>query len=420
MNSFVLHGNIVYSKNKDELTIVENGYAVCKDGLSDGVYSVLPEAYKDLELINCGNDIIIPGFTDLHVHAPQYNFRSVGMDCELLDWLNLHAFPEESKFSDLEYAKKAYSLFVDDLRSGFTTRACIFGTLHTKATVLLMDLLEKSGLKTMVGKVNMDRNAPDYLCEVSANKSLEETEKFIELSKKFQNTKPIITPRFIPSCTDELMHGLSDVIKNYNLPIQSHLSENPSEIEWVKELCPFSTSYGNAYDYFGMMSNKTIMAHCVHMTEEEMKIIRDNGVFVAHCPESNMNLSSGIAPISRMLEENINVGLGSDVAGGTTLSIPKAMVLAAQCSKMRWRYIDNKYNPLTLENTLYMATIGGGKFFGNIGSFDNGYEFDALVLDDTSIKTTIYYGIRERLERIIYLGEKSNIKSKYVAGKKIF
>lgn len=420
MNSFVLHGNIIYSKNKDEFEIVENGYLVCKDGLSAGVYSNLPGNYIDFKLIDCGNKIIIPGFTDLHVHAPQYNFRSVGMDCELLDWLNLYAFNEESKFIDLDYAKKAYSLFVEDMKNGFTTRACIFGTLHTHSTVILMELLEKSGLNTMVGKVNMDRNAPEYLCEESANKSLQETETFIELSKKFKNTNPIITPRFIPSCTDKLMEGLSDIIKKHNLPIQSHLSENPSEIEWVKELCPFSTSYGNAYEHFGMMNNKTIMAHCVHMTDEEMKIVKEKGVFVAHCPESNMNLSSGIAPISEMLQDDINVGLGSDVAGGTTLSIPKAMVLAIQCSKIRWRYLDNSHKPLTLENAFYMATRGGGKFFGNVGSLDKGFEFDVLVLDDTGLRTTIDYGIRERLERIIYLGNESNINSKYVAGKMIF
>ncbi len=147
-----------------------------------------------------------------------------------------------------------------------------------------MELLENSGLKTMVGKVNMDRNSPDYLCEVSAEKSLEDTEKWLEESKHLKNTKPILTPRFIPSCTNELMAGLGELIKKYDLPVQSHLSENPSEIEWVKELCPESTSYGDAYDRFGMMNNKTIMAHCVHMTEEEIKLMKENGVFAALLP----------------------------------------------------------------------------------------------------------------------------------------
>lgn len=420
MDNFVLHGNIIYSKNKDELNIIENGYAVCENGLCAGVFGALPDKYKKYDITDCGNKLIVPGFTDLHVHAPQYAFRSVGMDCELLEWLETHAFPEEAKFSDTDYAKRSYSMFVDDMKTGYTTRACIFGTLHTDAALVLMELMEGSRLKTMVGKVNMDRNSPDYLCEKSANESLSETERFVKLSSCFKNTSPIITPRFIPSCTDELMYGLAEIMNKYDLPVQSHLSENISEIEWVRELCPWSSSYGEAYDKFGMMHTKTIMAHCVHMTEEELDIMRNKGVFAAHCPESNMNIASGISPASRMLHEGIKIGLGSDVSGGTTLSIPRAMSLAAQCSKLYWRYIDKKYRPLTLENVFYMATKGGGEFFGKVGSFEEGYEFDALVLDDKNIKTTIDFGLRDRLERIIYLGSKHNIDSKYVAGNKIF
>lgn len=416
MTDFILHGNIIYSENKYTLKIIEKGYAVCIQGISKGVFNDIPNEYKNLEIIECGNKLIVPGMTDLHVHAPQYGFRSVGMDCELLDWLNLHAFPEEAKYKDINYAKMAYPLFVDDMKSGFTTRACIFGTLHKESTITLMELLENSGLKTMVGKVNMDRNAPDYLCEKSAQKSLEDTEKWIEESKCFKNTKPILTPRFIPSCTNELMQGLGELIKKYDLPVQSHLSENPSEIEWVKELCPESTSYGDAYNRFGMMNDKTIMAHCVHMTEEEISLMKEKGVYAAHCPESNLNIASGISPVARFLKEGINVGLGSDVAGGTTLWLPRAMTLAVQCSKMYWRYIDNEYAPLNLENVFFMATKGGGAFFGKVGSFEEGFDFDAIVLDDSSIATTVDFSIKERLERLIYLGNKHSIDKKFISG----
>ncbi|MEA4972626.1 Guanine deaminase [bioreactor metagenome] len=419
MTDFILHGNIIYSENKDTIKIIENGYVVCIQGISKGVFNEIPKEYKKLEIIECGDKLIIPGMTDLHVHAPQYGFRSVGMDCELLEWLNLHAFPEEAKYKDTDYAKKAYSLFVKDMVSNFTTRACIFATLHTEGTLELMALLENSGLKTMVGKVNMDRNSPDYLCEISAEKSLEDTERWIEACKRFKNTKPIITPRFIPSCTDELMIGLGEICKKYDLPVQSHLSENPLEIAWVKELCPESTSYGDAYDRFGLMNNKTIMAHCVHMTEEEIGLMKENGVFAAHCPESNLNIASGISPVARFLKEGINVGIGSDVAGGTTLWLPRAMTLAVQCSKMYWRYLDNSYAPLNLENVFFMATKGGGAFFGKVGSFEDGYEFDAIVLDDASIATTVDFTVKERLERLIYLGNKHNIDKKFVSGVQI-
>ena len=420
MMDFVLRGNIIYSEDKDRLSVTENGYAVCVGGVSKGVFETLPEEYAGLETVDCGGKLIVPGFVDLHVHAPQYGFRSVGMDCELLEWLNRHAFPEESKFSDTGYAAEAYKIFVDDLVSGFTSRACVFGTLHREATAVLAGLIEKSGLKAMVGKVNMDRNSPDYLREKSWRESVSRTEEYIDELKGFKNVRPIITPRFVPSCTDELMEGLKGIIEKTGLPVQSHLSENPEEIAWVKELCPDCPTYGDVYDKYGMLSASSIMAHCVHLTEREINLLKDRGAFVAHCPESNMNLASGIAPVSRLLHEGINVGLGSDVAGGTTLSIPAAMTLAVQNSKIYWRYIDNKYPPLRLENVFYLATEGGGKFFGKAGSFKNGYEFDALVLDDSNIKTTVDFSVRERLERLIYLGGRSNIVSKYVSGVKIF
>ena len=145
MMDFVLRGNIIYSEDKDRLSVTENGYAVCVGGVSKGVFETLPEEYAGLETVDCGGKLIVPGFVDLHVHAPQYGFRSVGMDCELLEWLNRHAFPEESKFSDTGYAAAAYKIFVDDLASGFTSRACVFGTLHREATAVLAGLIEKAG-----------------------------------------------------------------------------------------------------------------------------------------------------------------------------------------------------------------------------------------------------------------------------------
>ena len=143
--NFILKGNIIYSKDKTELTVKENAYLVCEDGVCAGTFEALPEKYEVLPLKDYGDCLIIPGMTDLHVHAPQYSYRGLGMDMELIDWLNAHAFPEESKFTDLEYAKRAYSIFVNDLVKSTTTRACIFGTLHKEATLLLMELLEESG-----------------------------------------------------------------------------------------------------------------------------------------------------------------------------------------------------------------------------------------------------------------------------------
>ena len=279
--NFVLKGNICYSEDAKNLKLVEAGWLVCREGLCAGVFETLPEEYASYPVTDCGDQIITPGLVDLHVHAPQYAFRGLGMDLELLDWLNTNTFPEESKYRDLDYAKSAYGIFADSMRSSATTRACIFATIHNQATELLMDLMEETGLKTMIGKVNMDRNSPEYLCEESAEQSAADTVKWLEdTADQYENVRPILTPRFIPSCTDELMRKLKEVQKKYDLPVQSHLSENQGEIAWVQELCPESRFYGDAYDQFGLFGGdvKTIMAHCVSSTEEEIELMRERGV----------------------------------------------------------------------------------------------------------------------------------------------
>ncbi len=251
---------------------MDDGYLVCENGRIAGVFSALPAQYAALPLLDYTGKLIIPGMTDLHVHAPQFAFRGLGMDLELLEWLNTYTFPEESKYADLEYADRAYSSFVDHLRRSTTTRAAIFATIHLPATRLLMEKLEASGLVTYVGKVNMNRNCPPYLRELSTNHSLRDTERWIlDTKDAFQRTKPILTPRFIPSCTDDLMFGLARLRGQYDLPVQSHLSENYSEIDWIRELCPKSKFYGDAYDQFGLFGGgyPCIMAHCVHSSEAE-------------------------------------------------------------------------------------------------------------------------------------------------------
>lgn len=421
MKNYVIKSNICYSKSSNELCIVENGYLVCVDNRCVGVYSELPETFNSFTILDYSEQIVIPGLVDLHVHAPQYPFRGLAMDLELIDWLNTYTFVEEAKYKDIEYAEKAYDIFVDDLKNSATTRAAVFGTIHKDATLLLMDKMEKAGIKGFVGKVNMDRNSPEYLCEENAEKAAIITEEWIKACEKYENVKPILTPRFTPSCTDEMFEKLSDLQKKYNLSVQSHLSENLGEIAWVKELCPGTKNYGESYDRYDMFGKNcpTIMAHCVHSGDDEVEMMRKQGVFVAHCPESNANLSSGVAPVKDYLKKGLKVGLGSDIAAGSSLSIFKAMSMAIQCSKLRWRLLDQSVEPLTLEEVFYLATKGGGEFFGKVGSFEDGYEFDAVVIEDASIRHPQKLNVRERLERVIYLAEDKNIIAKFVGGRKI-
>lgn len=422
-NTFSIKGNIYYSIDKDHLEYVPNGYLVCEENKVKGVFKELPEEYKELPLKDYMNQMILPGFVDLHLHGPQYSYTGLGLDLELLHWLEEYTFPEEAKYEDLNYARKAYEIFTEDLRKSPTTRACIFGTIHKNSTILLMELLDKTGLKTMVGKVNMDRNSPTILCEKDALESEKETRDWLEeVMDRFENVQPILTPRFIPSCSDQLMERLAIVQKEYQLPVQSHLSENMEEIKWVRDLRPDSTSYGDAYLKSGMFQeqSKVIMAHCVYSEEEEINLLKKYNAFIAHCPQSNVNLSSGIAPIRKYLDKGLLVGLGTDIGAGASLSMFRAIVDTIKVSKIYWRLKDISMKPITVEEAFYMATKGGGDFFGKVGSFLKGYEFDAVVIDDSRIPSVRELSGKERLERVLYHGDDRDIKAKYVAGTLIF
>ena len=424
MNTYIVKGDICFSRSMDEIVCLEQGSIVVENARVTGVFQTLPARYAALPVLDYGHRLILPGMSDLHVHAPQFAFRGLGMDMELLEWLNTYTFPEESKYQDLEYAHRAYESFVRHLVHSTTTRASIFATIHVPATLHLMELLEQSGLRTYVGKVNMNRNCPVYLREISKNQAVRDTVAWIEAAEKFEKTKPILTPRFIPSCTDDLMYALSELRRQYGLPVQSHLSENPGEIAWVAELCPGTKFYGESYSRYGLFGGgvPTVMAHCIYSPDDEAALMKQNRVMIAHCPTSNENVIAGIAPAAYYLRGGWRVGLGSDVAGGQTLDLFTVMATAVQVSKLRWRYIDQSEKPLTMVEALYMATVGGGDFWADfgekVGLFEDGYAFDALVLDDDPLKNMRAFSAAERLERYAYLG-KGKLTAKFAAGEKL-
>lgn len=418
--NWIIKGDLLDCGPDHTLRIRENRYLVCRSGRCAGVFDQVPEAYKDYPLRDCTGKIVIPGLVDLHVHAPQYVFRGLGMDLELLDWLETYTFPEEARYADESYAACAYTQFVEALRASGTTRACIFATAHTAPTLFLMEQLEKSGLHTMVGRVNMDRNCPPALCEPSAEQSLRETESWLRQSAHFQHTKPILTPRFTPTSSDAQLAGLGALAKRENLPVQSHLSENEGEIAWVRELCPEAIDYADSYDRFGLMTARTVMAHCVSCTPRERALLAARGVFAAHCPQSNANLASGIAPVRALLEQGVRVGLGTDVAGGAHLSVFRAMTDAVAMSKLYWRLVDRICAPLSFAEAFALATRGGGAFFGEVGAFETGWALDALVLSDEGLPAPRTLTLEERLKRIVYELEDRAVCGKYVEGRCLF
>ena len=418
-----LMGDIIYTPTKDEFKYIENGYIIYDGEKILGIFDNLPKQYENAEINAYKNKIIMPGLVDLHVHAPQFVYRGLGVDLELLQWLEKYAFPTECKFKDSEYAKMIYSKVAKDIAKEGTTRAVVFATIHNKATQILMEEFNKCGITAYVGKVNMDRNSPDFLRE-ETKQSIQDTIHFIEDTKdRYEYVKPVITPRFTPSCTPELMEALGKIARKYNVPVQSHLSENTGEIAWVKELEPDTKYYLEAYKKYDMFGNgiNTVMAHCVHMSNEELDEMIKCGVFVAHCPDCNSNIASGIAPIRRMLDKGVKVGLGTDIAGGYELSVFKAMREAVQVSKLNWVYTDKKENCITVSEAFYLGTTGGAEYFGHKGGFGIGDPLHAIIIDDEDIKIDKTLGDtpEERIERVINLCDSRHIVATYSNGKQI-
>ena len=417
----IYKAHILFTKEQSRFEVLENGYvAVGADGCVTGVAADLASLDStDAEIIDFGDCLLIPAMNDLHVHAPQYRNQGIAMDLELLPWLQNYTFPEDMKYADMAYAERMYRRFVRDLWRFGTMRACVFATIHTDSTRLLMRLFQEAGMGALVGKVGMNRNCPEGLSErvddmVAGYESL-----ISEFNgEPMSLVRPIITPRFIPSCSSEMLQACGQLADKYQLPVQSHLSENKDEIAWVQELEPESTSYGDAYDRYGLFGQTpTIMAHCVWTDGDELALMKRRGVVVAHCPTSNFNVASGMAPIRRFLDEGLQVGLGSDISGGHDLNIFRMMVYAIQVSKMHYQQ-NHERAFLSLSEAFWIATKSAGRFFGRVGSFEPGYEFDALVIDDGDLNHD-HYSLLHRLERYIYLGDDRQILHRFCRGKEI-
>lgn len=417
MTTTILKGNIIHTPTKDRFECVPGGYLVAVNHEIQGIFTELPEQYKQFPVMDYQDQIIMPGLCDMHVHAPQFVYRGLGLDLQLMDWLNNYAFPTEARFADLSYAKIYYEAFADAMAKNGTTRAVIFGTLHAPATELLMEILEEKKIAAYVGKINMDTLSPDYLCE-TPEQSLADTEQWIlDTKDRFHYVKPAVTPRFIPTCSSQVLEGLGTLAQKYGLPIHSHLSEDIGEMQIVRERYPEYDNDGDVYDHFHLFDSKTVMAHFIYPTDHELELVKERGVTIAHCPQSNGNVSAGIPPIRRMLNMGIHVGLGSDIAGGYSICILRAMADAVYLSKLKWLESGKEDSFLTIPEAFYLGTKGGGQFFGKVGSFEPGYELDALVIDDRSLGTPAdRLTLEERMERIIHLADDRNFTARYVAG----
>lgn len=420
MSLTIIKGTILSATAPGQLEAVPGGYLAAEDGVIQGVYPVLPEQYAGAPVEDFGDALILQSFADLHLHAPQYPMLGMGMDLPLLDWLNAYAFPTEARFADTGYAREIYRRLARELIANGTTRVCMFSSLHTDATLVLMEELEKAGVTGYVGKVNMDRNAAPGVLEETTEASMRETLRWLEASQDFRLVKPMLTPRFTPSCTNELMAFLGKLAAERNLPVQSHLSENDREIAWVRQLHPDCQQYWETYAKYGLWNNRTLMAHCVWSDARERQAMRDAGVTVVHCPDSNVNVCSGTAPVRAMLVEGLKVALGSDIAGGDHLSMFDVAASAIRASKVRQMTDPARPAFLTVPEGWYLATSAGAAYFGERPGFAPGNRLHALALADGDLPQPHPMTPQERLERAVYLRQSGAIRAVWSEGRKVF
>ena len=415
----VLKGHIVHAPALGHMDITENGFLVLEDGVIAGVYDALPAQYAAAPVRDYGDKLIMQSFADMHLHAPQYPMLGMGMDLPLLDWLNTYTFPTESRFADSDYARRTYRRLASDLITNGTTRVCMFSSLHTEATWILMEELEKAGVTGYVGKVNMDRNGLPGVLQETTEESVRETLSWLD-GCHFAHVKPIITPRFTPSCTDELMAELGRIAAERGLYVQSHLSENTNEIAWVQQLHPDCRQYWETYNKYGLWKDHTVMAHCVHSDETERRAIRDANVVVVHCADSNVNICSGLCPVRQMVKEGLWVTLGSDIAGGAQLPMYKVITMSIRTSKAR--RVTDGWHPdfLTVPEAYYLGTTSGHRYFGAGDGFAVGDLLHAIVVDDSDFPEASHpLSVEERFERIIYMTHRHNIVSVWSDGREV-
>lgn len=356
--------------------------------------------------IDHSDAVCLPGFIDLHVHLSQLNAR--GKHARgLLDWLNNFIFTEEEKSLDPAYATKQAEQFFASLLASGTTTGLVYVAPYPEACDIAFGIAQEAGLRIIMGQTLMDRNCPASLCR-GTEQSISES---IALYHKWNEATPLLeyvfTPRFAPVCSPELMKGIGEFASQNRAYIQTHLSENKSEIEWVKRLFPDSKSYTDVYERYGLLGEKTLLGHVLHISDEELMILNQTNSKITHCPDSNFFLHSGTFPIQRIIAHKIDFGLGSDVGAGTTLYMPNIMKMLI--------YRQETYH-ITLAEALYYATLGAAKVLGKeqlIGSIEKGKEADLVFL---KLPEQENENSEDILSYLIYLSQPQDVLAAYIAG----
>ncbi len=332
--------------------------------------------------------LICPGLIDVHAHLPQYPASGLGQG-ELLPWLHDYIFPLEREFDAARAHREAPRFFHALARHG-TTTAMLYVTINDHSCDTAFEAAERSGLRITLGKVMMDVGSygdlpPDKIAALS----LAQSER---LCRRWHGANGgllayAFSPRFAVSCSDGLMRGAAELAARYNAPIQTHLAENRAELERVRQLFPDARDYTDVYDRCGLLTPRTVLGHCLHLSERELAALAARGAKVAHCPTANFFLTSGLLPLDRIRQAGIGVGLGTDVGAGTELNLWQVMRSALETQKAR-SYYEPGVRLLQPAEAFHLATQGGAETLGlgrTVGSLEPGKEADLLVIDRSEL-----------------------------------
>ncbi len=430
MKRTIYHGRVVNTSTQHKLEILENvSIGVNEEGLivwlSSGTNAIEAgrrKGWPDATIVQSeGKTFFFPGFIDTHIHASQYPNTGIFGESTLLDWLNNYIYPLEASLADQTRARAVYEKCVDRTLKYGTTTAAYFGTCDVNSTNICADVCLARGQRAFVGRCCMNAQSPEYYCDRSDIDALHKTFQTIRhikaIDPKYSLVTPIITPRFAPSCTKSLLKELALLAKKENLPVQTHINENLAEVQWVKELFPDSRSYADVYDQAGLLTPRTVLAHAVHCTSEEVALMAERGVGVSHCPCSNSALRSGDAHVHALLDAGINVGLGTDISGGYSASILEVARQAAFASRRVKR-------SLSVAQLLYLATHGGAKVLhiaDKTGTIEIGKFWDACLVDLEVLDSPVDFfpwqdNILELIDKWFYCGDDRNIVNVWSKG----
>ena len=438
-------GTAFTSKSPKEVQILKNNLFFVNElgtiekitAPEDSEYLNLMNFYKGKEYFHQLEDhqYLLPGFVDLHVHASQWGQAGTALDIPLNDWLNTYTFPIESKFADLDYAQKVYQDVVSTLLANGTTTVLYFATVHKEASILLAQICADKGQRGLVGKVVMDNpdQNPEYYKDKDTQTALADTEEFILAVKAIgddtkQGVYPVVTPRFIPSCTDEALKGLGDLAAKHNTHIQSHCSESDWEHGYVQDR--FKKNDAFALNDFGLLSDKSVMAHCNFINDEDAELFAKTGTAIAHCPISNAYFANSVIPIAHFHSKGVEIGLGTDISGGFSPSLYDNIRQSVISSRMLEDGVNTKLpanergvpgSRITVNEAFHLATAGGADSLSlPVGRFAENYSWDAQIIDTTNLP--LYdpnEDLQDVFQKMMYLVRPDNIKEVWVQGEKV-